>query len=63
MPRINEKEKTFSILEKKVNIISAVNNPKLGPYLDVFEHYPENVLLQNGIIKNVLPSFMQTAKR
>lgn len=51
MPRNNEKEKTFTILEKNVGVISAVNNPKLGPYLDVFRHYPENVLLQNlGIL-------------
>lgn len=51
MPRVNEKERTFSILEKSVNVISAVNNPKLGPYMEVFEHHPENVLLQNlGIL-------------
>lgn len=51
MPRNNEKEKNFNILEKSVNVISAVNNPKLGPYLDVFRHYPENILLQNlGIL-------------
>lgn len=51
MRRNNEKEKTFNILEKSVNVISAVNNPKLGPYLDVFRHYPENILLQNlGIL-------------
>jgi len=51
MARNNEKEKIFSILEKNVSVISAVNNPKLGPNLDVFRHYPENILLQNlGIL-------------
>jgi len=46
MPKISEKEKVFNILEKEVNVISAVNNAKLAPYLDIFEHYPENILLQ-----------------
>lgn len=46
MPKASEKEKTFNILEKEVNVISAVNNAKLGPYLDIFKHYPENILLQ-----------------
>ena len=51
MPRANEKEKSFTILEKDLNIISAVSNPKLSPYLDVFRHYPENIMLQNlGIL-------------
>jgi hypothetical protein len=51
MPRVNEKEKTFTILEKNVQIISAVNDPKLSPYLDVFRHYPENVSAQSlGIL-------------
>lgn len=46
MPKASEKEKTFNILEKEVNVISAVNNAKLSPYLDIFKHYPENILLQ-----------------
>jgi hypothetical protein len=51
MPKANEKEKGFTILEKDLNVILAVNNPKLSPYLDVFRHYPENVSLQNlGIL-------------
>jgi hypothetical protein len=51
MPRINEKEKNLIFLEKSVDIISAVNNQKLSPYLDIFRHYPENILLQNlGIL-------------
>lgn len=51
MPRTNEKEKGFILLEKDLSVISVVNNPKLSPYLDVFRHYPENVLLQNlGIL-------------
>ncbi|MFH0969662.1 MAG: hypothetical protein V1804_04095 [Patescibacteria group bacterium] len=51
MPRSNEKEKNSILLEKNVNVISAVNNQKLSPYLDIFRHYPENILLQNlGIL-------------
>lgn len=46
MPKVNEKEKSFTLLEKEVFVISAVNNPKLSPYLDIFRHYPENILLQ-----------------
>jgi len=51
MPRNNEKEKNFAILEKDLNVVSVLNNPKLSPYLDIFRHYPENVSLQNlGIL-------------
>ena len=51
MPKNNEKEKGFTLLEKDLSVISAVNNPKLSPYLDVFRHYPENITLQNlGIL-------------
>ena len=51
MPRANEKEKSFTLLEKDLNIIFAVSNPKLSQYLDVFRHYPENIMLQNlGIL-------------
>lgn len=46
MSKSAEKEKSFNMLEKEVNVISTINNPKLGPYLDIFRHYPENVLLQ-----------------
>ena len=46
MSKSQEKEKSFNILEKEISVISAVNNPKLGPYLDIFSHYPENILLQ-----------------
>ncbi|MDO8529344.1 MAG: hypothetical protein Q7S18_01615, partial [bacterium] len=45
MSRGTEKEKNIFLLEKEVSLISAVNNPKLGPYLDVFRHYPENIML------------------
>jgi hypothetical protein len=51
MPKANEKEKSFTILEKDLNVISVLNNPKLSPFLDIFRHYPENISLQNlGIL-------------
>lgn len=46
MPKSIEKEKNFTLLEKNVQVISAVNNQKLSPYLDTFRHHPENILSQ-----------------
>jgi hypothetical protein len=51
MPKENEKEKNLTLLEKDLSVISAVNNPKLSPYLDIFSHYPDNISIQGlGIL-------------
>ncbi len=47
MPKASEKEKAFSFLEKEVGLITAINNPKLAPYIETFRHYPENILMQS----------------